>query len=79
MSFLMASALKTWPKFSKLAMKWPIWQPCSGVWWYFYWVYAVYDITIGRHIHVCMQRLAKFVDTTCVSRDAGAAVGQWKQ
>jgi len=25
----MASAVKKWPFFSKLAMKWPIWQPCA--------------------------------------------------
>ena len=25
--FFMASALQKWPNFSKLAMKWPIWQP----------------------------------------------------
>ena len=27
MRFFMASAVKKWPNFSKLAMKWPIWQP----------------------------------------------------
>jgi len=26
--FFMASAVHKWPNFSKLAMKWPIWQPC---------------------------------------------------
>jgi len=25
--FSIASAVKKWPNFSKLAMKWPIWQP----------------------------------------------------
>jgi len=27
----------------------------------------------------CLQTnvLAKFVDTTCISRDVGAAIGQW--
>jgi len=25
----MASAVKKWPRFSKLAMNWPIWQPWS--------------------------------------------------
>jgi len=25
----MSSAVKKWPNFSKLAMKWPIWQPWS--------------------------------------------------
>ena len=30
MRFFMASAVKKWPNFSKLAMKWPIWQPCPG-------------------------------------------------
>ena len=28
MRFFMASAVKKWRNFSKLAMKWPIWQPC---------------------------------------------------
>ena len=28
MCFFVASALQKWPSFSKLAMKWPIWQPC---------------------------------------------------
>jgi len=29
MRFFMANALQKWPNFSKLAMKWSIWQPCS--------------------------------------------------
>jgi len=29
MRFFMASAVKKWPNFWKLAMKWPIWQPCA--------------------------------------------------
>ena len=29
MRFFMDSAVKKWPNFSKLAMKWPIWQPCQ--------------------------------------------------
>jgi len=28
MRFFMASTVKKWPKFSKLAIQWPIWQPC---------------------------------------------------
>jgi len=28
MRFFMASAVKKWPNFSKLAIKWPIWQHC---------------------------------------------------
>ena len=31
MCFFRASALKKWPNILKLAMKWPIWQPC---WWW---------------------------------------------
>jgi len=28
MDFFMASAVLKWPNDLKLAMKWPIWQPC---------------------------------------------------
>jgi len=28
MRFFMASAVNKWPNFSKLTMKWPVWQPC---------------------------------------------------
>jgi len=28
MRFFMACAVKKWPNFSKLAMKWPVWHPC---------------------------------------------------
>jgi len=29
-AFFMASALQKWPNSSKLAMKWPIWQPWNS-------------------------------------------------
>jgi len=41
-----------------------------GIRWSLSWRYAVCDVVIRRHIHVC-----KFVDT-CIFRDGGAAVGQ---
>jgi len=30
MPFFVASAVKKWPNFSKLIMKWPIWQPWNS-------------------------------------------------
>ena len=29
MRFFMVSAIQKWPNFSKLAMKCPVWQPCT--------------------------------------------------
>ena len=39
-------------------------------------IYVVCDVTIYVLLTFANTVLAKFVDTTCIFRDAGAAVGQ---
>jgi len=42
-------------------------------------IVAEYTLFVTSHSRLQTNVLAKFVDTTCIFRDAGAAVGQEEQ